>query len=248
MKLLRHLRMLSALLLLFVGGRGVLRLYTDMQIIKKVVVIHDHQLSEQRLSLLKKQIHNLSLIKRPDLPAFLDLISHEFPEIAQFDLCYHDDQTLICTVATHAPVCTINTNSLLLENNSVAPKDHFKLASFLYDVRVPCYHDTLCSPAQLRACLSELSADILSRGTLIWYGPHDIFLACKDASYGIVFDTEHVLEPNMIEQCAHLITKAGTQMLALKRQKKWIADVRFEKQIVVYADTGGIKYGTHITG
>lgn len=149
------------------------------------------------------------------------------------------------------PLLVINNTFILFDNNTLHETKLFKewVYNHLPVITIPNFlQDTPTSlTTEEFSAIKNIPFDLLKDYFIVWNDPTDIMAYPKQKSaLSIRFNTITGITPETIDHY-HLLLQEYTYRTTKKKSARWIADVRFEKQIVVYADIQKRgDYGAHI--
>lgn len=172
-------------------------------------------------------------------PAVFQQLKAKFPTINRFSTQLLPSGTMYCQVDADKPLVTINERSIITKSGIVGD-------SSLYAThRVARLYNIHCDAPQTldvhsARCIEQIPVAILSRYHVQWISECELVLQDKNDPTFSIMCTAHMLpDVSMIDQCRLCKDACAAQGPSRRMQLSWIADVRFNQQIVIYAQKGG---------
>ena len=144
----------------------------------------------------------------------------------------------IMHIRARSPLYTLNKQSLFLEDGLVEAKSNFTEESteHLYNLSVAflgdCVDETLCNNL-----LAQRLDNLFEHFSVTWVDASNIVLTDKSCSYFCLRTHAYcILDQSVIEECFQLRDELKTQ--ARPKATVWVADVRFDNQIILYGQRG----------
>ncbi len=166
------------------------------------------------------------------------LLQHQFPWIKSVVVSYVPTNVIQMVIRAHEPICIINHAQVLLTND-------IRVEPIVYNAAylVPLPNVTVDGDREdsdlLRALLQHIPAHLLSSYELEWVNEMKILLHDKhQRKFAIVCDSARLPDDALLARCNTIkydLEKRGT--FTKNTKKLWVADVRFENQIVVSGGT-----------
>ncbi len=149
------------------------------------------------------------------------------------------------TVTAHEPLIRINNDYVLTNAKTVVPYVSYApyvLTSLsLLSMTDPVPYE--CSDAMMGAVKRCIKDRIFERYTLCWVNEHELrFGDLNDQSFSLICDSVS------LPDCTKLVSYEKLKNSVKARgssQKRWVADMRFDNQIIMSGDKGG-RYGKGI--
>lgn len=170
------------------------------------------------------------------------LIKEQFPGIKSVSIHYEAPNQLCAEIDFYKPLALLNDTQLVLENGIVRDKAFFA-ENLLGTVPV-----IQCADALIQDQIQDIFLDFLSHSSeklfktyqINYLSEHEIVLTQKKPSSNliIVSDIKTVLDYTLLDRCNELKKELEARSLKERNQKQWIADIRFDRQIVLRADRG----------
>lgn len=141
-------------------------------------------------------------------------------------------------------LCNINDQFVLLETGAVVPAHYYDEAVVknLIRITMPTFHNESTLP-RLQKLVSKNDHTLFDSFALSYHHRNWVQFDHKETAYfSIVCTDGQQLNQKIIDHCLHVknqLEKKGK----LHAGNSWIADVRFENQIVVYTKLRGVQHG-----
>lgn len=151
----------------------------------------------------------------------------------------------------HNPLLIINNSYILFDNNTLHPITFFKpwVYKDLEHITISAFdnHEIVSLSPQDFTALQSIPFSLLQEFNIVWNDATDIIAYSKKPSVlALRFNTINGISLQTMDHY-YVLLQEYTHKAAKKKSARWIADVRFEKQIVVYQDTQKRgNYGAHI--
>lgn len=155
------------------------------------------------------------------------------------------------TVHAYAPLYQVNHDKLLLSSGIIIDKQWYHPSFFKH---LPVIHVQQEHQASLeQACKHSVQesiyfpSDVFKNYQVHWVDNHTIVLQdAYDDAWRIVCEPEQLEDKKLFTYVIRVKEQLDTQQFFKKNKKTWSTDVRFQKQIIVYENRGGIDHGTSI--
>jgi len=188
-------------------------------------------------------IQNNELLKASSLSVLNDQIKKQFSCIASITSeLYAPGVVQVCVQAVK-PVLSVNQSFVLSHAGDCFSKELFTPVSVkqLPDLTVRAVGDNDIS-AGLRRASAVLSSSLFDTHAVVWESDHAAYLHDKqDPWFAIICSAESLPNDQMLSKCEQL--KKDLSVKKRMSQDCWVADVRFDNQIVVYSEKRGVAYG-----
>lgn len=174
-------------------------------------------------------------------------IREQFLCVESLDLTYTQDGALIVSIDLADPLLLLNNELLLLSNNQIIPSSWYQEWRY---ANIPFVsvrrRDSWLSQSEIKAVRGYEGLLLTNIFDLIWVDITDAFLVPHDTDEWMIrCNGYQVVQEEQIAQC-----KMVYENLNSKKKKNnvcHILDIRFDKQIVVYADKEGRLHGSRIS-
>lgn len=173
---------------------------------------------------------------------FLKKLKERFSFLHSVEVTRLPKKRIFFSTDIQDPVFRINNNQLLLADAQLIPQSWYQKSAYerLPVITVPAMQDDYFFREKL-FLLRELPKEILSGHEIVWHDKTDAFLIFDDLqNCAIRFNADVLPTEQLYELCKEIVTEAKSR--SLRRVKKpiyWIADIRFQKQIILYGDKEG---------
>lgn len=142
---------------------------------------------------------------------------------------------------------SINRELLVAENGSLFPHATFvpNTRDYVFDIACAQCNKQFVTPEFVQF-VKTVSPKILASHAITWKDHHTIEMRrAADPDFSLVCDVEHIPSHTIIEQCDQIYQQVRQKELEKKsrKQHQWVADIRFENQIIMTADKKGVLYG-----
>lgn len=162
------------------------------------------------------------------------------------------DNSVQLNIIAYDPCCIVNQSHVLLDNDCIVSKDFFAevitqnlSCVYMDSEEIANYEQTKL----LSAFLQKITPEIIENYSIEWRDECMISLTDKQQKkFVIVCQADQAPDASMCIQCdqvKHELNEKG--VFSHRTKTNWIADVRFENQIIVRADKGGTGNGSRIS-
>ena len=232
-----------ALLVCVVGSAIVFNsLYKSICAIRYVTYSFDHSIAPE---MQQNIVTHVALFQHDGLynpKSIIDTIQKHFACVKSISVHCIPHNAAEVTVTAHEPIVRINEKYVVTAAKTIVPD--FSYASYILTslsslsivspVPQDCSENMMCA---IRKCIKDR---IFERYTLCWVGEHEIYLHdSHDPSFSLLCDVLSLPSPTKLVLYEQLKNNIKNKRSASKR---WVADIRFDDQIIVSGDKGG-RYG-----
>ncbi len=167
-----------------------------------------------------------------------------WPTIESISVRLSANKTNTLYLSATSLLCRINEQSVLLANGHIVPAIYYdeKTLQKIPRIKIQTYKNERSLP-RLQNLISKLDYTVFDSFVVSYYHPNWVQFAPKETDYfSIVCTDGQSLDQKTIHQCLQLknnLEKKGK----LHAGNHWIADVRFENQIIVYTKLRGAQHG-----
>ncbi|MBT3455667.1 hypothetical protein HN446_01250 [bacterium] len=208
-------------------GGAVGALGKDM---KYVVHSGDH-LSEKAVQIIYSDIDSPDTsFKNPQ--KLYEKLQHDVPVISQATLVYTSPSEVSVNLKLQHPRLVVNDKYLIMENESVVSADLFKNSIVSPLPHINMDHDDISH--QFSACVNNLPEDVFKDYEVKWEDNTRIKLQDKhDDKFSIIASCSSLPDKLLLSACQKVKEKElSAKPRYLKKNRKWVADIRFKEQIV----------------
>jgi hypothetical protein len=152
----------------------------------------------------------------------------------------NDLETLRFSIAAYNPLFLLNNQHVVCQTGLLFEKDMFDktrvdtLEQVTYQME-PGVHDM----KKLAYFIESLDADIVHNFAIRWLGKHQVWLHHKQQKdFAMLARDRQRLTKDHINQCFKIKDQVQSN-ISTRRDIKWVCDVRFDKQIVVFSTKRG---------
>lgn len=174
----------------------------------------------------------------------------QFPWIQSIDLSFFSSGRAHVALIAYDPLCLINNTYVMISTGALLSKDFFEATSInmLRSLSVVFGTEEAVLSDECKRFIVDVPLAVLDAYRCVWVDNNSVRLYDKQQPYfvivchpeGIPNDTImrhcNALKQELIERC----------VFGVPRAKTWVADIRFEGQIIVSQENRGNIYGTTI--
>lgn len=176
----------------------------------------------------------------------------EFPVIASASFALQSNKDVLIDIASHVPFVRVNDAQVLTQNGRLIPADHFestvtqKLASIAVAPSALSDESQLCAMVQ---DLKDIDYALMYSFQLTWHTRYEVIVANKEnPSIQMVCCAYQLASSCKVDSYLSAVASiVQDQTAGASAKKQWIADVRFENQVILRGSKGGIQHGTYIS-
>lgn len=181
------------------------------------------------------------------------LIRQQFPFIESIHIALLANNMMQYTIHVAKPCCTINHELVFTENHTLLNKQIFTPAS-IQELPVIFVDEVAIQKEQglhgLQQCIASLPLTLFSDYKVTWMNAMHVRLYDKnEPRFSIVFSADRLPDTRTLAACSSI--KQDISSLKKNIDKKrgqlntnhWAADIRFNNQIVLYAEKGDRGHG-----
>ena len=176
--------------------------------------------------------------QKPD--QLLSLLRDEFPFLKTISAFYRPPNHIDFFMHTYMLRMIINNSFVLISNGLLIDRNVFAANRIDSLKRVSLADELIKGQHVQEPCLDllkQIDFDRLKQYNIVFRSQDEILLQdTEQRRFTIVSDAEAILDYSLLERCAELKKELDMRGSFKSANKKWIADVRFEKQIVVRAN------------
>ncbi len=216
-------------------------LFTATRFVFSIDPLITHSIQETIIS-FAKSMHQ----EHASMKTMSDSIANEFPFIRSISVQRIPVRSVYLELKAYDPLCVINNDTLLLYNEMVIPKQQY-LTYFVKNLP----HITLQKNNTISSVLKTVLKKIVMESyysaflnyNVTWINENEVWLCDKkQEDFSILGSINRLPTSAILNQCAYLKSRLSERNAFLNKKKKpqrWIADIRFDKQIVLYKNLGG---------
>lgn len=222
------------------AGFGVWRLGVALFCADSYSFVFDHSLSASARAAIQNTVAQSGAIS---LDAIANLVAKTCPAAQAISVERCADKSLHVGVQVAEPVYCLAQDLVLLANNVVVAKECFEPAAV---APLPVIQFEAAMGAQElstagKAWLLSLDKSILEAFTITWRDDYEIYVKERNGRTTLVCSVDTIVDEKMRHACSCIVQQKMAQGTAPK--KGYIADVRFEKQIILCSQKGGAVHG-----
>lgn len=199
----------------------------------------------------KKEIHAFCIEKSFVYgKAYIEALATQFPFLTDIDahLTPHIKRLYI---SGQLPTPLFIVNDTIIFNNTSSAPTHLFAKEFYTDLPVITVPRLLSDPKQVLTSqeitlFKQLPFELFKPYTIVWHDMTDAYLYPKDSSFvSLRFHAQSIPTIETMKKYKRLCDEYEQPSSPKKKAVHWVADVRFEKQIIVSIDRQkGGNYGT----
>jgi hypothetical protein len=230
---MRYVRMgvVLSVCLLFLGYT-----YRVLFFARAVSVTYDDMFSDHYCAFLAEQC-TVDAVNHPH--SFAHSLYTQYSSIASLSIAFLPHYTAQVTINALRPVLRVNDTHVITETYSVLPADIYKQH---YRETVSRIHIddaktvSAFTAARMCACLAHLPETVVQDYEIVWRDETDVWLYHKhEKAIALRIHADCVIDQQEIMHgCQILHTVQERDIRTKKKGILWVADMRFEKQIVAY--------------
>ncbi len=174
------------------------------------------------------------------------IIHKKFPSVSSLSFERSAPGVVHCSVQGAHPLVSVNRAFIVADSGALLTKDVFTQRStqFLFDVTVPRAIAVVRMPQEFVESVRYFMPNFFTNYTVTWLDEKEIWLREKDQQFAIVCNADALPNERMLSYCERLKNDALAAMIEKKgRKQQWAADIRFEHQLILFADKEGVGHG-----
>jgi hypothetical protein len=143
----------------------------------------------------------------------------------------------------YKPIIKINDNLVLLESGMMESQHSFK-SDIIEVLPSLCIHESIFTDNRLTpdiyTCLNSISPYLFKEYEINWHNKYELWLTDKSQhNFKILSDAYSISDEQKLKLCKKLKEEIkGKKEVLLNKSKTWIADIRFDNQIIVFSRGG----------
>ncbi|HSW73897.1 MAG TPA: hypothetical protein VLG71_01955 [Candidatus Limnocylindria bacterium] len=165
-------------------------------------------------------------------------LQSEFPAVKTLTVQRIAPDQLHVMISCQKPYMMVNETTTVTEGGYLVPttvfaQTHTKNLPALTIANLPCA--THRAPPGLMNCIGQLREQLCKQYTVIWRTELETELVDKQQpQFAVVCNTTTLAQPSLLARCQKLKEELQSQgAFEAKPKKLWIADIRFDKQIIL---------------
>lgn len=221
--------------------------YVCLFSVDRYVFAFDPLLAGTTQTSIKKFVENRPSFKKSCPALIAEELKKNFPCIEIVALELIAPRVLHVDIAATKPLVTINKNLVLADCQMVLSRELFASHRIdrLYDVK-SMHIPALDKPhAALTESVKKLLPRLFSFYNVLWNDEFEVVLCDKhNPGFSIICNADTIPNTQTLNHCEQLkaaIVQQGTA--GHPPQQQWAADVRFDKQIILFSTKGGRTHG-----
>lgn len=247
----RHIIGLSILSIMTCAG--LYTSYATLFAVHNLVFCIDDHITDTEKHSIMALIHTLHERETAHIYDNMLPIRQQFPFIESIAITLLPNNIMQYTIHAAKPCCIVNQELAFTHNNTLVNKQIFTPthiqnlpAIFIDEIALQKEQD-LCG---LQDCITNLLPSLFAEYTVAWYSPIHMRLYDKSQpQFSIIFSADHLPDTRTISACTTLkqnLPPPKRNRFTKNRQSNngnWAADIRFNNQIILYADKGDRGHG-----
>lgn len=226
-------------------------------VVDQFVVLPSSQFSAEQQASITSFFHDSPALKSADLAQISSIVRTQFPSIGHLDLAHDGSGLVTAQIDAVKPLCLINQDYILSSDGALIKKQVFEVSvlNTLVSLEVPQLDVCCCVPCAMmhKECVGRLQPALVATAQLLPnYVTAEYNVSCRnhcswllvdkrEQRFAVLFHGSHIPDKKILARCAKLKgTLDARGAFAPTARRSWIADVRFENQIVLFENAGGI--------
>lgn len=233
-----------AILLAFLGGTAFChRLYCKVRAIRYITYKFDPQISPDLRQSIEKHVSRFEVDGEYQLQVILSELERLYPDVQSIAIKVLPFNTAEVEISLHNPVVKVNSQHVLAENRGIIPSHFYAqyATKRLPQVQISSIVPEIVSTEVIKAIKAGIKEHIFENYSVSMFAEQEWYLQDKNNPACTI-----CCNPNTIPSC--LVQKKCNDLIELVKKNSspkmaWVADVRFDHQIVLSRLKGGLDYG-----
>jgi len=169
------------------------------------------------------------------------LLKEKFALVKEVIVKHVGYEKKVLVVSAYKPFFLVNESEVLVESGFIVPQLYYDKAALeqLYTINTKATYSHNCIKASMD-WLEQNADSIYQDFSLELYDPTLIILNDKnDTAFKVLCNQQNKISSTLIQQCFSLKDSLKKTVM-LKKEQQWVADVRFDNQIVFYRIRGAL--------
>ncbi len=235
------------ILLIGFFGSAVLinKVYSSICSVRYLVYSFDHTISPEAQRDIMAQVALFESNGLYNPKAIIDVITRNFDCVEMVGISCIPYNTAQINITAYEPLVRVNDRYVVTDHKTIIPDSSYasyvltSLPSLSFTTPVP----RNCSETMMHAIRMSIKNQIFERYTLCWVSEHELYLQdMSDPTISLLCDSVSFPSYTKLVSYERLKNSIKTKGSAHKR---WVADMRFDDQIVVSGDKRG-RYGKDV--
>lgn len=216
--------------------------------IKRYELRVDHRIVPELNEQLSAHVKSLPLGIRSWSALKAQDIQKQFPWIKSVSFFRVPNQTMRVAVAIDEPV--IKVNEAILTSSQVFPASTFTQIQIVglptLNVDFPSATDRAEIPSAFIPHAKTFSSELFAPYAITWIDEYTARLIDKEQpNFVIQFNAQKIPDAALFSHCASIkkILQERGSFEGRKKQARWIADIRFERQVILFSENKGVARG-----
>ena len=213
---------------------------------KQYTIVSDGFMSESALG----KIHSLikqdqSILKLPD--EFFNQVKQSLPIVSSISMEYNLQKKSLISIKLLRPYYRVGSDFVIVEDGSFVPAESIvkNIVLSLPQINISQSDSHRCRGCKnMHLCVNQISADVFNNYEVIWHDATKIELKDKkDPKFSIYASCDVFSAPTVLRACQKIKEKECLQkkMRLNNKNIRWLADIRFDKQIIFSAAKKEVK-------
>ncbi len=240
----RGIYLTSGTFILLLSIVVVKRLHTFTFAVERYSLLIDKHFSESMHASIVAFLHERDDVKIMKPSDMFTCLRQQFPSIKSIAVDYNASKVLDITIKAAQPVLGLNDQNVLTENGCIVERHLFE-KNYIASLNTVNVGDKALAEKQLSESFQEyvrcLPVHFFDQYKVSWLSEREVWLQDKNQKkFSLLCSAEVIPNKQMMDYADH-IKESLMQRGAFAQQgtRKWIADMRFANQIVVFSGKGG---------
>lgn len=194
------------------------------------IIAHDEQ--QRIIAFLENNVHDSA-----SLSSLAGTLHERFPILQSSLLQKFPSKNVTLTVRSSRPFCTLNGDLVLSDDGKLLSKELFSISSLKDKPNIST--TTTDESNVLVHDLIHIPLELFEQFSFTWNSACELWLKDKKSPFSIVCVAHCLPDKKKLAQCKmvqRILEQRGTPVR--KVPVHWVADIRFDKQIIVFSKRG----------
>ena len=236
---IKRFRIIALIVLVLGSGIVVHTVYRSVCAVQYVTYAFDQTLSPELQREIVAQVALFENDGSYNPRTILETITQQFPCVQSVAVHCRASNTALVEVAAHDPMVRINGTHVLTDSKMIIPDRSYALyvIDALPSFSMAAVLPDECSDRMMDAVRSCIKDRIFEQYTLSWVNEHELYFHdMNDPSFSMLCDAVSLPTHSTLISYEQLKNSIKNRKSATNR---WVADLRFDDQIIVSGDKGG---------
>lgn len=242
-KALKNIRIIvvvaTCIFLGYLGNKAYRLIFTPVT----YSITSDNILSTTTQECIKTVVAHDIDYQRVPLATIAHQLKDTFPFVKGVTIAHLATGTVAIHLTIYKPLMRINSNLVLLESGILESQQSFK-SDVIASLSAVSVHESVFTDSRLTpdfyTCLASISSHLFKGYEINWHNKHELWLTDKNQpSFKILCDAHSISNEQKLNLCKKLKEEIkGKKEVLLNKSKTWIADIRFDNQIIIFSRGG----------